>query len=271
MSKNSSNSANIYLLQKNLKAFLIVFLIPAIVIVGLFELFKHLPQSQDSIAASSSQNASPNNLQSAKSLAASSTPKNALPAKVLLAVPYAAEAPGNYWTGPWKNACEEASMTMVDKYYAGVATTSVSEAKQFMETLFAAEDKIYGSNVNESAEESAYIINNYSDFKGTIVTDPTIEQIKEQLNEGHPVIAFHDGFDLNNPDIPFLPNGSAYHSTVIAGYDDGKNSFIVNDPGDETDGVNHYYDYNTYMSSLHDYDYSDNQADGPARVIFTSK
>ncbi|MFA5987658.1 MAG: hypothetical protein WC797_03350, partial [Candidatus Paceibacterota bacterium] len=39
------------------------------------------------------------------------------PTKVNLEVPYINEAPDNDWTGPWKDACEEASITMIEKYY----------------------------------------------------------------------------------------------------------------------------------------------------------
>ena len=82
--------------------------------------------------------------------------------------------------------------------------------------------------------------------------------------------ADHRGFDLKNKNIPFLSTGSSYHSTVIVGFDDAKKEFIVNDDGDLTHGPGHVYDYTLFMNSLHDYDYSDNKADGPARVIFTS-
>ncbi len=191
--------------------------------------------------------------------------------KVLLIVPYTDEVPTNTWTGPWKNACEEASITMVEKFYKGQKTIIKSEAATFMQMLFDAENKLYGSNANSDAPRSNYLVNNYTSFLGVIKTNPTLEDIKAELRAGHPVIAFHNGFDLSNKDIPFLPTGSAYHSTVIVGYDDNQKAFIVNDPGDTTLGKDHVYGYDLYMNSLHDYNYTDKKADGPARVIFTSK
>ena len=193
----------------------------------------------------------------------------AIQKKVLLLVPYIDEVPTNTWTGSWKNACEEASITMVEKFYKGQKTIIKSEGIIFMQMLFNAEDNLYGSNANSDAKRSNYLVNNYTSFVGVIKTNPTIENIKNELKSGHPVIAFHDGFNLDNKDIPFLPTGSAYHSTVIVGYDDNQNVFIVNDPGDTTLGEDHLYGYDLYMNSLHDYNYLDKKADGPARVIFT--
>ena len=187
-----------------------------------------------------------------------------------LNVPYVSEAPDNLWIGPWKNACEEASVTMVEKYYKGEKTVNITEAKNFMQNLFDVQDKLYGSNANSDVVRTNFLVNNYSSFKGVIKSDPTIDDIKKQLDGGYPVIAFHNGFDLKNPNIPFLPTGSAYHSTVVEGYDDVSKEFIVDDPGDEIQGTGHRYGYDLYMNSLHDYNYSDKKADGPARVIFTS-
>ncbi len=190
---------------------------------------------------------------------------------VLLSVPYVNETPENKSGGAWKNACEEASIVMVDEFFKGEHTANLPEAETFMQMLFDTEDKLYGSNANSDAERNAYLINNYASFKGVIVTNPTLDQIKKELRDGHPVIAFHYGFDLKNSNIPFRLNGPSYHSTVVVGYDDTRGEFIVNDPGDEIDGADHTYAYGLYMNSLHDFNYDNGKADGPARVIFTSR
>jgi hypothetical protein len=66
-----------------------------------------------------------------------------------------------------------------------------------------------------------------------------------------------------------LPRGTSYHMMVIIGYDDNSQEFIVNDTGDKKDGKNHRYDYELFMNSLHDFDFTVHKANGPARVIFT--
>jgi len=189
--------------------------------------------------------------------------------KVVLAVPYVAEAPDGVWTGPWKNACEEASITMVEKYYAGEKIVSVSEAKVEMQMLFKIQDKVWGSDANSDASRTAQLINDYTTYTAKIVDNPTVEQIKNELKNGHPVISLHYGKDLNNANIPFLRSGSYYHMMVIMGYDDASKEFITNDDGDAKTGQGHRYDYTLFMHSLHDYIYATKKTDGPPRVIFT--
>jgi hypothetical protein len=186
-----------------------------------------------------------------------------------LAAPYTNEAPDDVWTGPWKNACEEASMAMVEKYYLGQRTMTKAEAKDFMQMLFDKQNKIYGSNADSDSTRTAYLINNFSSYGAVIKDKPTIEEIKAEINGRRPVIALHYGFDLKNKNIPFLAAGSSYHMTVIVGYDDVKKEFIVNDSGDRKVGKNHRYGYDLFMSTLHDFNFKTKKANGPARVIFT--
>ncbi|MDO8611070.1 MAG: hypothetical protein Q7R95_11140, partial [bacterium] len=71
--------------------------------------------------------------------------------------------------------------------------------------------------------------------------------------------------------IPFLATGSSYHNMVIIGYDDNKNVFIVNDDGDTKTGAKHEYDYELFMSTLHDYNHNTKKTDGPPTVLFTKQ
>lgn len=190
-------------------------------------------------------------------------------AREILNVPFVSEAPDNNWTGSWKNACEEASVTMVDKYYQGIDKVSIEEEKKFMQTLFDAQVRQYGSDANSDSYRTLELIEKYTTFTGDIITDPDAEDIKSEIDQGRPVIAFHRGFDLKNDNIPFLSTGSSYHSTVVVGYDEKKLKFIVHDPGDTPSGKFHEYDYEIFMNSLHDYNFKTHMADGPARVIFT--
>lgn len=187
-----------------------------------------------------------------------------------LPVPYTSEMPEGIEKRPWVNACEEATIVMVDKFYQGDQTISTSTAVGAMKVLFAIQDKLYGSNDNSSAERTAYLINNYESYRATIKEDPTLEEIKNELRENRPVISFHYGFDLKNINIPFSPIGSSFHVMVIKGYDDSKQSFVTNDPGDIIEGENHLYEYQLFINSLHDYNEETKKADGPARVLFIS-
>lgn len=208
--------------------------------------------------------------QEIKNLLAALTTEILKPDKYILDVPYISEAPDGNFSGNWKNGCEEASITMVEKYYAGQKSVGVIEAMSFMQNLFDTEDRLYGTNASTDAAQTIKIINNYTSFSALIKDNPTIEDIRRQIRIKRPVISLHYGFDLQNPDIPFSRVGSYYHMLVIVGYDNKAQEFITNDDGDMKSGKDHRYDYNLFMNSLHDYNLALNRTDGPPRVIFTS-
>jgi hypothetical protein len=191
------------------------------------------------------------------------------PTRANLEVPYISEAPEDIWTGSWKNACEEAVIAMIDKYYSGAKSVSVAEAKGYLQNLFDVQQREYGSDANSDAFRTLEIIQNHANFDAKLVTNPTIEDIKTELDAGRPVLSFHRGFDLKNKNIPFLATGSSYHTTVIKGYDGERGVFITHDPGDSKEGVDHPYEYELFMNSLHDYNYKTALADGPPTVLFT--
>ena len=82
-----------------------------------------------------------------------------IPTKVMLPVPYVSEVPDKVWSGPWKNACEEASITMVEKYYKGETSVSTTDAKAFMQMLFRMNgDGIMSSILLEVDSQSILIV-----------------------------------------------------------------------------------------------------------------
>jgi hypothetical protein len=208
--------------------------------------------------------------QEIKNLLVALTTEILKPDKYILDVPYINEAPDGNFSGNWKNGCEEASIAMVEKYYAGQKSVGIDEAKSFMQNLFDIEDRLYGTNASTDAVQTAKIINGYTSFSAIIKNNPTIENIRRQIRIKRPVISLHYGFDLQNPDIPFSRIGSYYHMLVIVGYDDEMQEFITNDDGDMKNGKNRRYSYDLFMNSLHDYNPSINKTNGPARVIFTN-
>lgn len=191
------------------------------------------------------------------------------PTNVSFDVVYINESPDGSWDGPWKNGCEEAAIVMVDKYYKGISSISVTEAKAAMQRLFDEQDRRWGSNANSDGARNVELIKTHADFQATLVQDPSIDDIKAELLAKRPVITLHKGFDLHNPNIPFLATGSSYHNLVIVGYDDEAKEFIVNDDGDTKAGKNRRYDYDVLMNSLHDYNYTTKLTDLPPVAIFT--
>ncbi len=190
-------------------------------------------------------------------------------APVKLAVPYVSEVPDGKWFGSWKNACEEASIFMLQAYYSGQRTVTIKSAKAFMQNLFYIERKLWGSDANSDVAQTVKLINENSDFNGRQVEAPTVGEIKAELAAGRPVIAPINGFTLANKNIPFLASGSGYHMFVIIGYDDATQEFITNDTGDTVAGPGHRYGYDLIMRTMRDYDRVSKKTNGPARAIFT--
>ena len=190
--------------------------------------------------------------------------------KVKLSVPFIIEIPDGTWTGNWKNACEEASMSMVDQYYMGVSKISRAASKNIMNPLFAYQDSVWGGNADSNASRTVKIIEANLDFKATIKRNPTLDEIKNELRAGRPVISFHYAKYLANPGHRFRVGGSYYHVMVISGFDDATGEFITEDSGAEN-GLDYRYKYDTLMATLGDFNHTTKKVDGPATVIFTKQ
>lgn len=189
----------------------------------------------------------------------------------IIDVPYVSEAPEGDWSGSWVNACEEATIAMVESYYKGKKTVSIEEAKNILLNLFAEQVKMYGNDRNTDAVQTAELIKHHSTFKAEIKWNPTLEEIKNEILNDRPVITLHRGFDLKNPNIPFSPTGSSYHMLAVIGYDDATQEFITHDPGDEVSGEGYRYPYKGFMNSIHDYSHVRAKADGTPVALFTSE
>ncbi len=188
---------------------------------------------------------------------------------MLLKVPFTSEIPNGSWAKPWNNACEEASIVMVKGYYFGYEATTKQIAMADMSPLFKIEDKIFGSNADTDATRTAKLINEYTDFSAVIVTNPNLDDIKNEIAQGRPVIAMLYAKNLVNPNHRWRVGGSYYHVLVLVGFDDKTNEFITNDSGDPATGGGYKYSYDVIMSGLHDFNHKTKRADGPPRVLFT--
>lgn len=194
--------------------------------------------------------------------------------KINLPLPFTPEAPDGKMVKPWNNSCEEASIVMLDEFYKGNTEKNIPKkmAKEAILSYIAIEDKIFGYNANTNALEMVELINKYSKyFEVSIKTDPTVEEIKSELQAGRPVIALLYGYNLNNPRIQFARNGSYYHTFVIKGFDDTTKEFIVNDNGDLKLGLDLHYSYDTILGALRDYDHKTAKTVKPATVLFTKQ
>ncbi len=178
-----------------------------------------------------------------------------------LPVPYVSQVPTGDWVRPWDQACEEASITMVEGFYQKKTTIPVTESKQRMQAMIDWEDKTFGKNDDTNAEETMKTIEAQSSFEAEVVRQPSLEDIRDQLDAQHPVIFLVDMFQFYQE----TPGKDSFHVGVIVGYDDEKKEFIVNDPARER----RRYPYEVMMKALHDYNSDSKEADGVPTVIFT--
>lgn len=180
-----------------------------------------------------------------------------------LKMSFTSQAPEGNWSEPWYNDCEEASIVIVDSFYNNRTLTNAIAKKEILR-IFAIKEKAFGPSLNEDAEQMVNLINNFLNWKAQIIENPTIEQIKDEINNNHPVILPVDGRKLNNRYF----TTSHYHVFVISGYDDDKKMFIAQEPG-TYHGKNYQYSYAIIEKAMRDYNSTD-LSKGRRVAIFTS-
>lgn len=171
-----------------------------------------------------------------------------------LAIPWTPQAPNAAWDHRDQEACEEASIYMVDLYYQGIGSGLVDPdiADAAIQDLVDEQMQMFGYFESTTAEQTAELVESYYGYTTELIQDPTIDQIKEAILAGNPVVVPMAGQVLDNP--YFTPPGPEYHMLVIKGYTE--EGFITNDPGTQR-GENWLYDYDHFMNSIHDWDETD--------------
>ncbi|OHA46941.1 MAG: hypothetical protein A3A80_00860 [Candidatus Terrybacteria bacterium RIFCSPLOWO2_01_FULL_44_24] len=176
------------------------------------------------------------------------------PKSLNLDVPFTSQAPFAIWDEVHNEACEEASMMMVAKYKQGVSINSPEAADQELLQIVKFENEQLGFYKDTTAQETLNIARGFYAFKKSrLIYNPSVDDIKNELAAGNPVIAPAAGRILPNP--YFKSPGPLYHMLVIRGYTaDGK--FITNDPGTRR-GEGFTYTYDSLMNAIHDWNGGD--------------
>lgn len=185
-----------------------------------------------------------------------------LPSEANLDVPFMSQAPKSDWSLPYQEACEEASVIMVDAYYRGIEKISIDEATKAINSLVDYENKTLGFYKDTDAQDTAAFIKGYFKYADVLVVPLTdITQIKRAVANGFPVILPADGKLLKNPN--FRNGGPPFHMIVVKGY--SKEGIITNDPGTRK-GADYVYDPAVLMNAAHDWD-GVSKATGPRVMI----
>lgn len=177
-------------------------------------------------------------------------PHAGIPLALNLDVPFTSQAPFENWELPFKEACEEASLLMVGRFYRGGSFTKQSATDAIM-ALVSFERSRLGSDQDTNAEQTGLLAREYFGYQTVQVKyGPfTADDVKKELAAGHPLIVPMAGRLLGNP--YFRRPGPYYHMLVIKGYT--PTGFITNDPGTKR-GADYEYSYAAVLNAMHDFD-----------------
>lgn len=189
-------------------------------------------------------------------------PTEPVPTSANLAIPFASQAPFAVWDTVHIDTCEEASILMVAKYFDGVsANLDPQAAEDALLDMVDVETKTGLSTSLTAAELGSFVESYFVTLDAKVIEDPTIDEIKDYVRNGVPVIVPAAGRELGNPF--YAGEGPLYHYFVIRGYD-GDN-FITNDPGTRR-GENYTYAQSVIMSAMGDWNDGD-PANGAKRIL----
>jgi hypothetical protein len=182
-------------------------------------------------------------------------------------VPFTTQAPYSNWNQPWQDFCEEAVILMIDSYYTGGKLDKPTASKELLQINKIKENHL-GKSLDEDANKIISLVNNFLSWETKLVKNPTLEQIKKEIDMGRPIIAPVHGRYLYNP--YFRNGGPDYHAVVISGYDEEKQEFITQEPGTRY-GFNFRYKYDTLLNALHDFLPGYKTKEGQKIALFTDK
>lgn len=175
----------------------------------------------------------------------------ALPPSVDLNVPFTSQAPEGNWDQPWQDACEEAAVLMLDGFYKGYGVSPLFAKDEIIKMVAWEEEKGWGGSIE--IEKVSQLLDFYmGDNSHRLIEQPTVEDIKRSLAEGHPVLVVAAGKKLPNP--YFSGDGPEYHALIVRGYTE--DSFITNDPGTRN-GEAFEYRYDDLMAAIADWNGGD--------------
>lgn len=172
-----------------------------------------------------------------------------IPEKAYLEVPFICQAPletNENWTHH-EESCEEAALLMAYLYEQDKEITK-EEANTEILNMIDWQIEKWGSHHDIYAQDLKKFAISYYQIepeKIKIIQNATLEQIKEQISKGHPVIVPITGEILKNPYYPH----PGYHMLVVIGYTE--THIITNDNGTRH-GADFSYEYDVFESAMND-------------------
>lgn len=171
------------------------------------------------------------------------------PAYTIEGVPFMSQAPSTNWELPFKEACEEASVVMVNRFYTKRPLGSVEDQDKIIVDMAVWGEEHMGA-IDTDLETTARYFTEYLSYdprRITVIRDITIDDIKAVIASGRPVIVPAAGRELGNE--YFREPGPIYHMLVVIGYD--RDEFITHDPGTRH-GEQYRYKQDVLYNAIHD-------------------
>lgn len=174
--------------------------------------------------------------------------------RVILLVPFTAQAPFGVWLQPWQDFCEEAASVMAAHFVWDLPLTPKT-ADLEMQLIKQYESMVLRRYRDTSAAETAGILSRLYGMRDVSVRSvASMDDIKKEIKSGKLVIVPTAGQMLDNPH--YIPPGPLYHMVVVKGFDDAKNVFITNDPGTRF-GESYAYNQQKLFAAIHDWNNGD--------------
>ena len=171
-----------------------------------------------------------------------------------LKMSFTSQAPFDHWVQPYADACEETSILMIDAFYRNYSLDK-KIADYEIRKIIGVKNKFIGPSFDEGVVKIAQLINDFFHWEAKVVKNPMLEQMKLELDNGHPIILPANASILKNP---HYTQNIDYHVLILSGYDETTKEFIAQDPGTSY-GQNYRYSYQTVMKAM---------SDVPAKGIF---
>jgi len=147
--------------------------------------------------------------------------------EINLAVPFTIQSPDQKWELPFKEGCEEAVILMVYNFLNDKQIT-INSALNDIQEMVDWQIENYKGHFDLSATTTAELAKNIYGLDTKIIELSSIDNIKEVLKTGYPLILPCAGIELKNPN--FRQPGPLYHMLIVKGFTkDGL--IITNDPG----------------------------------------
>ncbi len=167
-------------------------------------------------------------------------------------VPFVVQAPHAQWDDArYQDACEEASMIMVNGWAKNDRHISKNAAEKMLEDIFTKEKEYFGDVIDTSVADTARFFAEYYGHDAHVRENVTMEDLYHILASGHVIIAPTNGKMLGNPH--FTNGGPERHMLVIIGYNKDNREFITNDPGTRV-GRGYKYKDTTLYNAIRDYE-----------------